>query len=93
MTPFERRRVANAFGAVVDLPAGQVDGLRAGVGELEPVGGVRLSPLLQGETSETTNDGDAVASSATAVTLSVNGALVASGVPPTVGSSTATLTE
>ena len=47
-----------------------------------------LSPLLQGETSETISDAGAAA----AVTVRVNGALVASGVAPTVVSSTVTAT-
>src|ERR1700759_3362403 len=46
------------------------------------------SPLLQGDTSVTASAGAA----APTVMLSVNGALTASGEPPTPGSSTATLT-
>ncbi len=47
-----------------------------------------LLPLLHGETSEMISDAGAAA----AVTVSVSGALVASGVVPALGSSTATAT-
>jgi hypothetical protein len=49
-------------------------------------------PLPQGATSETKTVGPVGVSSVTSVSVSVNVAL-ASGVPPTVGSSTSTVTE
>ena len=89
--PFSATAARERVRAVVHLPAGDVHGAGAGIGHLEPVGGIGLLPLPQGATSEMTRDGPAAVLQHIGDRQGVKSAL-ASGVPPTVGSSTSTVT-